>query len=131
MGVVLGLAVRSQRHAAEGPYESGSIDFLDFPCGSPHTPERPPGELPDDLLRLGVQFSDGRKATTVGGWRPRGTGEPTGRLLQQVESSMSDGIWDGAFWLWPLPPPSTVTFTVEWRVEGLQLAKHEVDAALF
>jgi hypothetical protein len=130
-GVVLGLAVRSQRHAAEGPYEDGSIDFFDFPFGSPHTPERPPGELPDDLLRFGVQFSDGRKATTVGSRWPRGTGEPTGPLLQEVGASFSDGIWDGEFWLWPLPPPGTVTFAVEWPLEELALAKHEVDAALF
>lgn len=103
-GVVLGLAVRSRRHASDGPYDS--IDFLDFPFGSPHRRGHPPDELPDDLLRFGVEFSDGGRATTVGGTTRLSRGEPTGPLLMEADASMSEGTWDGEFWLWPLPPPA-------------------------
>ena len=78
-----------------------------------------------------MQFSDGRKATTVRWWSQLSRGEPTGPLLVEAGSSAGDRNWDGEFWLWPLPPPGTLTFAIEWPSEGLHLTKHDVDAALF
>jgi hypothetical protein len=32
--------------------------------------------------------------------------------------------------VWPLPPPGTLTFGVEWLARGIDLTLHEIDAAL-
>jgi len=90
-----------------------------------------PGELPPELLRFGVQFSDGRKATSVGGGTPFGDGigqRPTRPILSESGGGGSEGEWDQDYWLWPLPPPGALTFAVEWPSKGLELTMHEVDA---
>lgn len=51
--------------------------------------------LPDDLLRLGVLFSDGRKATTTGGMSTFGRTEgPSGPVLTPSDSSGGGGEWE-------------------------------------
>jgi hypothetical protein len=105
------------------PAEPGSFDhpFGHFwPQGS---------ELPPELLRFGVEFSDGGKATTLGAspatWAAEG--EPPGPILLPGGGSGSDDYWESSFWLWPLPPPGPLAFVVEWPAEGIDLTRHEVD----
>ena len=129
-GVGLTIAVRWRRHDSEGLYN----DPFEDPLGLAMMHRRPTGELSPEILRFGVQFSDGRKATTVGGF-PWADGddaaeEPTGPVLMQGSAGGGDGEWDGDYWLWPLPPPGPVTFVVEWPSAQIELTKHEVDAAL-
>ena len=93
-------------------------------------------ELPPDLLRFGVQFADGRKATTVGGATPFPPGltspdeEPSGLILSPTGGHGSDGEWDQGYWLWPLPPPGALTFAIEWTSKGIEFSMHDVDAGL-
>ncbi len=132
-GVELRIAVRWRRHVAddsEGLYD----DPFEDPFGLAMMHRRPTGELSPEILRFGIQFSDGRKATTVGGF-PWADGddaaeEPTGPVLMQGAAGGGDGEWDGDYWLWPLPPPGPLTFVVEWPSAQIELTKHEVDAAL-
>ncbi|HVU76667.1 MAG TPA: hypothetical protein VHC67_03730 [Gaiellaceae bacterium] len=37
--------------------------------------------------------------------------------------------WDVRFWVWPLPPEGPFTFVVEWPSQGVELTRHEIDAA--
>jgi hypothetical protein len=98
------------------------------------------GDLPDRLLRMGVRYSDGTKATTLE-LRPRrrmsspGDEPPTGPLLSlwPSGSGMRGG---GAFgldritlWLWPLPPAENFEFAVEWPLGGIELTIVELDGA--
>jgi hypothetical protein len=97
------------------------------------------GELPDDLFRVGVQFEDGSKATTldtglsgtfVG---PRGAVEESFALGvvregdEPAEPQVPDSPvlvprgggggmrnWSESFWLWPLPPEGRLSFVCEW-----------------
>jgi hypothetical protein len=73
---------------------------------------RPREDNYDEMLRFGVEFSDGRRATNVGG-RPGRDGEPE---------------WRQGFWLWPLPPPGPLTFVCEWPAAGLALSRADIDA---
>jgi hypothetical protein len=92
------------------------------------------GELPRELLRFGVQFADGRKATTVGaearwGWPgSEEEEEPTGPVLSQGGGGGGGDLWTTEYWLWPLPPPGRLTFAVEWPSKGIELVMHEIDA---
>jgi hypothetical protein len=91
------------------------------------------GELPPELRRFGVQFADGRKATTLGGpWRLGSTDdqERPEPILSRRGGGGSDRELNEQYWLWPLPPPGTLTLAFEWPSKGIELSMKEVDAGL-
>jgi len=57
--------------------------------------------------------------------------EPPGPVLMQGGGGGGNGEWESEFWLWPMPPPGPVAFVVEWPAEQVELARQEIDAALF
>lgn len=93
--------------------------------------------LPDRLLRLGVRFPDGAKATTLDR-QPRGrraTDPPAGPLL--TWSPIGGGTRGGGglgftsfgLWLWPLPPAEAFELAVEWPLGGIELTFAGLDGA--
>jgi hypothetical protein len=117
-GLELSLAVRTRR-------------VLEGPLHLPYHPHRRRDPLAPDVFRFGVQFADGRKATTLG--------EPFGRAFAEeapdiVLISHGGGgggrRWDQSFWLWPLPPAGTLSFVCEWPAFGIELTRHDIDADL-
>jgi hypothetical protein len=87
--------------------------------------------LPDDFVRLGLQFSDGGVATNVPGRPfPDIDGEPTGPILLPDGGGGGGRRYDMTFWVWPLPPPGPVTFVCEWPAFHLSESRAEVDAGL-
>jgi hypothetical protein len=92
--------------------------------------------LPDKLMRLGVRYADGTKATTLdqGRSRPQGSAEPAGPLLSwqpRSSGSHSGQLHFSGFglWLWPLPPAETFEFAAEWPFGGIGLSIVELDGA--
>jgi hypothetical protein len=91
--------------------------------------------LPDRLLRLGVRYADGAKATTIEQHRcraPASGDPPAGPLLSwQPGSSGMHGRQVGfsgfGLWLWPLPAAETFEFAVEWPFGGIELTIVELD----
>lgn len=96
------------------------------------THRRPAGkDLPDEFLRLGVAFADGRKATNLGGGaEPPDEAEPEGPVLHQGGGGGGGRRWDMQHWVWPLPPEGPLTFVVEWPARGIGLTRAEIDARL-
>jgi len=88
------------------------------------------GSLPDDTLRFGVQFSDGRKATSTAGMGPPHREEPTGPVLSPSGGGGGGGNWRANLWVWPLPPAGALALVCEWPAAGIALTRHDVDAAL-
>ncbi|MER5645592.1 hypothetical protein [Streptosporangium sp. NPDC002524] len=91
----------------------------------------------DSLLRMGVRFADGTKATTLdrmpSGRRSSGD-QPAGPLLSW--SPTGAGVRGNEFafshfglWLWPLPPAEDFEFAVEWPLGGIELSSTELDGA--
>jgi len=66
-------------------------------------PEQAESGLPDELLRFGVQFSDGSKATTTAGEPLFDDGEPAGPVIAEQRGGGGDGEWEREYWVWPLP----------------------------
>ena len=93
-----------------------------------HRPGR--GSTYEEMLRFGIEFSDGRKATNVGGSWP-GTEEPQDPVLWGMGGGGGGGRWRQDFWVWPLPPTGPVGFVCEWPAAGLALTRQEVDAKTF
>lgn len=104
----------------------------------PHGLRRSAGELHPELLRLGVQFSDGRKATNVnpgsGFWpRDRDT-PPAGPILSEGGGGGGgDGAggsrWQQEYWVWPLPPEGPLAFVCEWPIADIPETRSEIDSA--
>ena len=87
-----------------------------------------PAEIPPELLRLGVLFADGRKATTLDTRPWRVESEPTGPVLIQRGGGGGECSWDMRFWLWPLPPLGPLTFVAEWPLAGIAETHVATDA---
>ncbi|MEU4232603.1 hypothetical protein AB0F17_50620 [Nonomuraea sp. NPDC026600] len=93
--------------------------------------------LPDQLLRFGVRFADGAKATTVGQRLDRTQlpqDPPPGPQLSLLLPGMSmrsgdedAGVMTMGLWLWPSPPRESFELAVEWPVGGIELSIVELD----
>jgi hypothetical protein len=90
-----------------------------------------------EVLRCGVQFADGTKATNVDSRPSWDTPEPYAPAPPVFieagggggEASDSELRSNRGFWLWPLPPPEPFTFAVEWPAAGIELTMTEIDGA--
>jgi len=52
-----------------------------------------------------------------------------GPVLIQRGGGGGERFWSFGYWLWPLPPPGSLTAVVEWPSEGIPLTRVELDAA--
>jgi hypothetical protein len=87
--------------------------------------------LPDEFLRFGVQFADGRKATNLD--RPPydpGEQAPDRPVLHQHGGGGGGSAWDMEHWVWPLPPAGPFAFVCEWPGRGIAESRAEIDAGL-
>jgi hypothetical protein len=98
--------------------------------GGPPGHARRGARQPDEALRLGVLYADGRRAATIGGpQRPEDEDEPGRLLLRQGGGGGSERRWDGNFWVHPLPPEGSVTFVASWLKYGVEETRAELDGA--
>ena len=87
--------------------------------------------LPDALLRFGVQFADGRKATNLD--RPDHDPEgptPDRPVLIQQGGGGGGTAWDMEHWVWPLPPPGPFACVCAWSSRGVAESRAEIDAGV-
>jgi hypothetical protein len=82
----------------------------------------------DELLRFGVQFADGRKATNLDRPSYDPDREPDRPVLNQHGGGGGGLAWDMGHWVWPLPPPGPFTFVCEWPARGIAESRAEIDA---
>src|SRR5262249_44534885 len=81
-----------------------------------------------DSLRFGLQYADGRKATTMGRRFEKTPVEKTSLVLSPGGGGGSERSFDMFMWVWPLPPAGPVAFVCEWGAESIPLTRHEIDA---
>ena len=83
--------------------------------------------LTDELLRFGVQFADGRKATNLDP-RAHDPDQEPDRPVLNYHGGGGGLAWDMGHWVWPLPPPGPFTFVCEWPARGIAESGAEIDA---
>ena len=96
-------------------------------CVDPRGVWREGGVPPDDVLRLGLVFSDGRRVTNGGDFPC--TAEPEPPLLIECGGGGDLSSWSSGYWLWPLPPPGVIGIVLEWRAEAIEPTRIGLDAA--
>jgi len=85
---------------------------------------------PHEGLRLGVLYADGRRAAAPGGLPPPGDDAGAGQLvLRENGGGGSARMWDGNFWVSPLPPEGPVIFVVSWPEHEVAETRAELDGA--
>jgi hypothetical protein len=83
--------------------------------------------IPPELLRLGVQFADGSKATNTGGFQYDRT-PPDAPVMIEGGGGGGGGSWSQTYWVWPLPPPDPLVLVCEWPAMDIPLTRTELDA---
>ncbi len=104
------------------------LDPMGFAYG-----RRPRGDgedVPASLLRVGVQFADGAKATNVAAHHFPAPGQrPDPPVLHPGGGGGGGGgQWHQRLWVWPLPPPGPLAFVCEWPEVDIPLTRREIDA---
>lgn len=86
---------------------------------------------PDQALRLGILYADGRRARTSTPYRPMTAVENDGGylVLREVGTGGTYRQWDGEFWVHPLPPGGPVTFIASWLLYGAGEQRAELDSS--
>jgi hypothetical protein len=84
-------------------------------------------EIPPEMLRLGVQFADGSKATNTGGFH-HDRQPPAGPVMHAGGGGGGGGSWRQTQWVWPLPPPGGLVLVCEWPAMNIPLTRSELDA---
>ena len=90
----------------------------------------PRDSLPPQLLRVAVQFADGRRATNVHGHDRPVAGPVMWPLRGGGGGRAGESRFHQGYWISPLPPSGPVTVVCEWPAVGIPLVRHEVDAQL-
>jgi hypothetical protein len=102
------------------------------------------GSPPPEVLRVGVQFADGQKATSLESWwdyfDPQDAAQapppgpvlapPPGPVLVPQGGAGGERVRSQSYWVWPLPPDGPLAFVVEWPALGVPLTQARVDGAL-
>ncbi len=126
--------IRISAHKQEAMDESEWLEIQETAIGGAGFGHRRSGAGGSDgSLRFGVQFLDGRKATTMGGLvrhpHPHDQ-EPEGPVLTQHGGggSGSDRFATSTspLWLWPLPPAEPFDLVVAWPALGVDLTRVEL-----
>lgn len=84
-------------------------------------------EIPPEVLRFGMRFADGSRATNTSGFR-RDHRRPTPPAMHQSGGHGGGGQWRQTYWVWPLPPAGPLTLVCEWPAMNIALTECELDA---
>lgn len=101
---------------------------------------REPGStdaVPDEFLRVGVEFPDGRRATNIAlafGPHPRSRSQtPQEPSLVEIGGGGSGRprslVVGRSIWLWPLPPADTFDLIIEWPAFGIPVTRIPIEGA--
>jgi hypothetical protein len=105
----------------------GRIHPFDGPW---HSEESASEGMPEGLLRLGLEYGDGRKSmNTNARWFESEEASDGERQPTMVSKGGGGGErdWRQSFWFWPLPSHGTLNLVCEWPALEIPLTRHPLD----
>jgi hypothetical protein len=84
--------------------------------------------LPPQLLRIGVQFADGRAATSIVGHDRPVSGPIMHALRGGGHGGRGERRFRQGYWISPLPPPGLVSLVCEWPALQIPVVCRQIDA---
>lgn len=82
----------------------------------------------DERLLLGLEYSDGRRTSTLdAGFGGLGPTSGDHLVLMQNGGSGAETSFDETYWVAPLPPDGPVAFIVSWSAFGVPESRLELD----
>jgi len=87
----------------------------------------------EDRLLLGIEYPDGRRASTLTDprtHRPGAPADPDQLVLVQQGAGGGERSVDQSYWVAPLPPEGLVTVVVAWPGFGIQESRTTLDGAV-
>jgi hypothetical protein len=112
------------------PREWAGLDHFGFGHG---IGEQHQGQLPPELLRFGVEFADGSRATSLDMLNRRHQDPdtvPDAPVLWPMGGGGGGGRWSHNVWVWPLPPTGRLTFACEWPALDIPFTRLDIDGEL-
>ena len=88
----------------------------------------PGGAETGDGLRLGLAFSDGRRAEIAAPGPVPADGGPGSLVVVTRGGTGGERSWSARFWVYPLPPPGPVSFFATWPTFGIGEAHAVLEA---
>jgi hypothetical protein len=87
----------------------------------------------EDFLLLGIEYADGRRASTLFDMPGSDPAEASGEQLMLLPQGggTGDNSADHTFWVSPLPPDGPVTVVLSWPGFGLPESRTVLDGAAF
>ena len=128
-GILLRLNIRINDAGLQA--RRGVFAYLDRAHGRGYLDER----FKPDGLKWGIQFSDGRMASTQSEspWAGSGEIETLGGDGPVIEGTGRPQVfmdsWARDFWIWPTPPPGELLIGVEWAERGISETVTRLDAS--
>ncbi len=94
-----------------------------------HDTLRNDGTISPELLRFGIQFSDGRRATNVDKYLDLdGDAHASGPRLTATHGHGTETTNDNHYWIWRLPPQGDLTLVCEWPARKVPQRTVSLDA---
>jgi hypothetical protein len=88
--------------------------------------------LPDveteDGLRLGLEFSDGRRAEVNAPYPFPDRFDPDALIVTSEGGGGSDRSWHSRFWVYPLPTPGPLSFVATWPAFDVAEVRVDLEA---
>jgi hypothetical protein len=104
-----------------------ATEGLDPSLNGPYARRGGDGRNYDEMLRFGIEFADGARATNVRHQTP-GDEDPVAPYMRSMAGRGSSTSWNQGFWVWPLPPPGALAFVCEWPAADIAHTRVEIDA---
>jgi hypothetical protein len=86
--------------------------------------------LPSQLLRVGVQFADGRAATSIAGHDRPVRGPVMDCLRGGGRGGAGESCFRQSYWISPLPPLGPLAVLCEWPAVAIPVTRQEIDARM-
>jgi hypothetical protein len=122
------LAVHSYLHRSVRPRSRHPLNLMMM--GHPMCPGGEP--VAEEMLRIGLAWPDGGRATNLDGWgrRPDPDAEEPDHGLEVSGGGGSESEFQTDCWAWPVPTAGELLVVVEWPAFGIGETRTAIDASL-